>query len=567
MPVYDRDTPDYWGDSVTAVQQAVDYDAIERQRFANIRSVAQAANTADANAAAGTTTKEVPVTVTVKPGDTLSAIAAANDMSLSELYTLNPKFKTDPKYQGGNMIWSGTTVKVGTTAQPTNTFTTPMTISGVVTTEPSTSTSTSTSTDTSTSTSTDTSTSTSTDTSTSTSTNTTTSTATNTSTSTSTDVGPIGLGAGGKGPDVAATNSILDQIKALTDQIARMQDAAAAEAAKPKVVGTRTVRKTGGVVEVVEVMSDGSVGKTIESYTDFGARDSVMKMFQNTGLGDTFIKSLMDTIDKVYEENIMPTDVQILNSIYTSDAYKQRFAANEAIRKRLEDGKGRPGDKLLTPAEYIQVEDQYRTILQEAGLPVGFYDQPEDFTNLISNSISSAELTSRVNIAQAALQRADQQIVKALQDYYDLSTGDLVAYLLDDKKAFDAINSRYQYSTEQAKLMYTSAEVGGAATRAGMEGGITKGFAEEITKAGKADMAERAFQNAARDQRDYRRLMGLYGETAGTEDLARESLALAGGAEIGIKTKKLASKERAKFMQRSAIDRTSLGSRLRNPDV
>jgi hypothetical protein len=115
--------------------------------------------------------------------------------------------------------------------------------------------------------------------------------------------------------------------------------------------------------------------------------------------------------------------------------------------------------------------------------------------------------------------------------------------------------------------MYTSAEVGGAAARAGYGTGISKGFAEEITKAGKADSAERAFQGAAREQDDYRRLMSLYGETAGTEDLARESLGLAGGAEVGIKTKKLASKERAKFQQRGAIQQTSLGSRLRTPDV
>ena len=346
-----------------------------------------------------------------------------------------------------------------------------------------------------------------------------------------------------------------------------MQAAFTAEIGKPKVVGTRTVRKTGGVVEVVEIMSDGSTGKVIDSYKDFGARDSVMKMFENTGLGDTFIKSLMETIDKVYEENIMPTDSQVLNTIYSSDAYKTRFAANEAIRQRMAEGKGRPGDRLLSPAEYIAAEDGYREILQEAGLPTGFYDQQEDFTNLISNAISVSELTARVNIAQNALQKADQAIVKSLQDYYGLSTGDLVAYMLDNQKAFDAINSRYQYSTEQAKLMYTSAEVGGAATRAGMTEGISKGFAEEITKAGKADSAERAFQGAARDQADYRRLMSLYGQTAGTEDLARESLGLAGGAEVGIKTKKLASKERAKFQQRGAIEKTSLGSRLRTPDV
>lgn len=552
---------DDFRESVYSIQTAVNEDAAERERFARARANVEAVQ------ATAPTTKEVPVTVTVKPGDTLSAIAAKNDLSLQELYALNPKFKTNPKYEGGNMIWSGTTVKVGTTSQPITT--TPTTTAPTTT---DTSTTTPTTTDTSTTTVTDTSTTTVTDTSTTTVTDTST-TVINTSTATSTVNtsvvgGNFSPGAGGAGPDSAATNAILDQIKALTEQMAAMQAAAAAEAAKPKVTGTRTVRKTGGVVEVYEQMSDGSLGKLIESYKDFGARDSVMKMFENTGLGDAFIKSLMTTIDKVYEENIMPTDAQVLNSIYTSDAYKTRFAANEAIRKRIAEGKGRPGDKLLSPAEYIAAEDGYREIMQNAGLPTSFYDQPEDLGNLISNSISVAEFTARVNIAQNALQKADQAIVNSLKTYYGLSSGDLVAYLLDDKKAFDAINSRYQYSTEEAKLMYTSSEVGGAALRAGYgDGGISKGFAEEIARAGKADSAERAFQGAARDQADYSRLMSLYGETAGTEDLAREALALAGGADVGIKTKKLASRERAKFQQRGAIDRTSLGSRLRSPDV
>ena len=526
--------------SVVSVQTAAQQDAAERARFSN--AAANAANVA-------ATTKQVPVKVTVKSGDTLSAIAAANDISLKKLYDLNPKFKSDPKYQGGSTIFSGTKVNVGVgnkpTPQPTPTPT---------------DTSTATVTDTSTATVTDTSTATVTDTSTATVTDTST-TVVNTSTATTT------VNTSVAGPDAAANAAILAQIAALTAQIASMQAAAAADAAKPKVTGTRTVRKTGGVVEVYQQMSDGSLGNLIESYKDFGARDSVMRMFENTGLGDAFIKSLVDTIDKVYEENIMPTDSQVLNSIYTSDAYKTRFAANEAIRKRISNGKGRPGDRLLAPAEYIAAEDGYREIMQEAGLPEMFYDQPEDLGNLIANSISVGEFTARVNIAQNALQKADQQIVKSLKDYYGLSSGDLVAYLLDNEKAFDAINSRYQYSTEKAKLMYTSAEVGGAAARAGFDTGISRGFAEEITKAGKADAAERAFQGAAREQDDYRRLMSLYGETAGTEDLARESLGLAGGASVGIKTKKLASKERAKFQQRGAIDKSSLGSRLKSPDV
>jgi LysM repeat protein len=560
MPAYgDR----YWGDSVTAVQTAAQQDAAERARFAN---AAAAAASAAANAPE---VKETPVIVTVKPGDTLSAIAAANDLSLKELYALNPKFKTNDKYEGGSKIWSGTTVKVGTTTQeiPKTSGTTTPPPGGTTTPPPGGDTTPPPGDDTTPPPGDDTTPPPGDDTTPPPGDDTTPPPGGDTTPPPggNNNFGPIGPGAGGAGPDAAATGAILDQIKALTDQIAAMQAAAAAEAAKPKVVGTRTIRKTGGVVEVVEIMSDGSQGKVIESYKDFGARDSVMKMFENTGLGQDFIKSLMDSIDKVYEENIMPTDAQVLNSIYSSDAYKKRFAANEAIRKRLEDGKGRPGDRLLSPAEYIKTEQAYQEILQESGMPAYFYDQPEDFTRLIENSISVAELTSRVNIAQNALQKADQGIVNSLKSYYGLSTGDLVAYLLDNEKAWDAINSRFQYSTEQAKLMYTSAEVGGAAERAGL--GATKGFAEEITKAGKAEFAERAFQGAARDQRDYERLMGLYGETSTKEDLAREALALAGGAEIGIKSKKLASKERAKFQQRSAIDKTSLGSRLRTPDV
>ena len=330
------------------------------------------------------------------------------------------------------------------------------------------------------------------------------------------------------------------------------------------VVGTGTVRKLGGIVQTVQYWSDGSQ-TVLSEEKDFGARDSVMKMFENTGLGQDFIKSLMDTIDNVYNENIMPTEAQVLNSIYNSDAYKTRFAANEAIRKRMADGKGMPGDKLLTPYEYIQTENQYRTIMQEASLPTGFYDQQEDFTKFIENNVSAAELSERVNIAKQALNNADTNIVKSLQDYYGLSTGDLTAYMLDKEKAFNLIDSRMKYTTEEAKKMYTSAEIGGAALRAGTL--ADKAFAEEIYAAGKAPQAEQAFQGVGRDQKDYQRLMQLYGETAGQEDLAREALALAGGTDVTLKTKRLASKERAQFAQKSAVDTTSLGRRTKLADV
>ena len=341
------------------------------------------------------------------------------------------------------------------------------------------------------------------------------------------------------------------------------------QALTPKLVTQKTVRKTGGTVQTVNVMSDGKE-VVVDEYKDFSARDAVMEMFNNTGLDASFMTSLINSVDTVYNENIAPTDAQILNSIYNSDAYKTRFAANETIRQRIADGKGRPGDRLLKPAEYIETENTYREIMQAAGLPDGFYDNQDDFSNLISNGVSATELTSRVNIAQKALQSADQQIVKSLKDYYGMSTGEMTAYLLDKDKAFNIIEGKFKYTTAEAEKMYGAAEIGGAALRAGGTGAGTmadKAFAEEIYAAGKGGQAEEAFQNATANKKDYKRLLSLYGETGTDQDLARQSLALTGGAEVGIKTKKLASKERAKFQQRGAIDQTSLGRRGKVADV
>ncbi len=528
---------DDWMDSVPLKQAVSQYTVDEQAKAAAMR---EAAATATPFGQAGSAAKPA-VTYRVKPGDTVSEIAAANGMTTKELLAINPQLTSNPKYNGGSTIFSNTKIILEPAVKATKAATTAPATTAPATTAPTTTE--------------PTTTEPTTTTPTTTTPTTTTPTTTTPTTTTPTTTQPASV-------DNAALNAILDQIAKLAQQNADLLAAQAAEAAKPKVVGVRTVRKTGGVVETVQVMSDGTDGKVVDTYKDFGAKDAVMKMFENTGLGSDFIKSLTDAIDKVYDENIMPTDEQILNSIYSSEAYKTRFAANEVIKKRMAEGKGLPGDRLLTPKEYIATEAGYKEILQNAGLPVGFYDTQDDFTNLISNSISNAELVERVNIAQSALNNADANIVNALKEYYGMTTGDLTAYLLDKDKAFNVLNSRYQYTTEEAKKIYGAAEIGGAAGRAGMS--ATKGFAEEIYSAGKGSMAEQAFQGAARQQEDYKRLLGLYGESAGQEDLAREALGLAGGTEVGIKTKKLASKERAKFATRSAIDKTSLGRATRD---
>jgi hypothetical protein len=52
------------------------------------------------------------VKVTVKPGDTISAIAKANGLTTSQVLAMNPALTSNPKYNGGNTIFAGTKVVV-----------------------------------------------------------------------------------------------------------------------------------------------------------------------------------------------------------------------------------------------------------------------------------------------------------------------------------------------------------------------------------------------------------------------------------------------------------------------
>ena len=57
--------------------------------------------------------------VTVKSGQTLSSIAKANNTTVTAIKQANPVLTTDPKYKGGNIIFSGTKLNIPTNMGPT----------------------------------------------------------------------------------------------------------------------------------------------------------------------------------------------------------------------------------------------------------------------------------------------------------------------------------------------------------------------------------------------------------------------------------------------------------------
>ena len=334
----------------------------------------------------------------------------------------------------------------------------------------------------------------------------------------------------------------------------------------PSLVGVETVYEAGFNV-TYNIYSDGS--RTERSRVrERTAGDAVRDMFRNLGMGDAFAESLKGIIDGFYTTNVKPTDAEILSAVYSSEPYKQRFKANEVIRKRLADGQGRPGDRMLTPAEYIDAENTYRTILADRDMPVGFYDSPDDFTNLISNSISASEFKSRVDTAYDALNFADESVVTALRDFYNMNTSDMAAYLLDPARALPVLEGRQaaaagaydMNSRTELQRMYGTASVAGMGRRQGLMPG--EDLAGEIYDAGKTkQQTETAFSQAAEDGPNVERLGKLYGEAMDFKDIVREDLNLAGGAGAGRKRRKFASKERAQFSKASALGKSSLRSR------
>jgi hypothetical protein len=110
--------------------------------------------------------KAAPIKVTVERGDTLSSIAKENNTTVKAILAANPKFTEEAKYQGGNMIWSGTKVVIPSTiktpktpsSKPIETPLTTATTSDTTTSTPTTSTTTTSTSTTSTTTTTTTTT-------------------------------------------------------------------------------------------------------------------------------------------------------------------------------------------------------------------------------------------------------------------------------------------------------------------------------------------------------------------------------------------------------------------------
>lgn len=243
-------------------------------------------------------------------------------------------------------------------------------------------------------------------------------------------------------------------------------------------------------------MAAGSIGALVDKYVKDGT-------FNSSTTGDVVQLYLQDTPE-----------------------WQRRFSGNAARVKA--------GMAALSPAEYLAAESGYQQVLQAAGLPKGFYDDPSDFSNFIANGVSASEVNDRAQAAVTAAQNVDPAFKNMLSQYgYPLDNGQLAAYMLDPTRALPTIQRQISAS-----------QIGAAGNRQGAGLGTTD--AEKLLDMGKsADQVGTAYSNVNSVLPDAQRLAHVYGDSYAKGDATNEFLFE--DAQAAKKRLGLAGKEKASF--------------------
>jgi hypothetical protein len=256
--------------------------------------------------------------------------------------------------------------------------------------------------------------------------------------------------------------------------------------------------------------------------------------FDKYGLG-----SLVSEIRNILVEGSLdPAEFSL--KVRGTDAYKARFAANEArVAKGL---------RALSPAQYIALEDQYQEVMRQYGLPESYYAKSgtgvqEGFRKLLENDVSNIELEDRISTAQKRVINANPEVTQAIRQFYpDITNADILAYTLDPKNAIENI-----------KRKVTTAEIGGAAIQSGLQTGLSR--AEQLRAAGVTkETAQQGFGTIAGGLQRGSQLASIYGEDPYTQQVAEtEVFNIAGAQEARKQRQKITGLEKATFGGQTGI--------------
>lgn len=259
---------------------------------------------------------------------------------------------------------------------------------------------------------------------------------------------------------------------------------------------------------------------------------TVIARFNQYGLGSLANKIRELAIDGASEATITL-------ALQETPEYQLRFSANtDRIKKNL---------AVLSPAEYITLEDSYRQVLRSYGLTQ--FDNDQYVKQFIANDVSATELSNRVVTAVQRVQNADPAILSQLTDYYGIGRNDLVAYVLDPSQQFQKIQRQV-----------AAAEIGVAAAKQGLQSNVA--VSEQLAAQGVSQAeAQKGYATIADILPTATKLSEIYGATLeGYDQSTAEQEVFNQLASAQRKRQKLTATEIASFSGAAGMARSGLST-------
>lgn len=261
---------------------------------------------------------------------------------------------------------------------------------------------------------------------------------------------------------------------------------------------------------------------------------ALKSLFNSYGLG-----SLAGKIYEYTKQGYGADTISLL--LQDTKEYKERFAANEDRAKR--------GLPVLSPAEYLSTEQAYRQVMQDAGLPKGFYDNVADFRSMIANDTSPTEIKGRVDLAVGQTLQSNSETMTALQQLYGVDKSYITAYFLDQKRAVPLLQKQAQ-----------AAQFGAEALKRGLT--LDKGDLEDFVTSGLSlSNVSSGFQAVAEALPNIQAIAARFGDHSFSQgELERDMVGGFTGQQGDTRRKRLASQERALFQGSSGATPQGLGT-------
>lgn len=257
-----------------------------------------------------------------------------------------------------------------------------------------------------------------------------------------------------------------------------------------------------------------------------GSQQSAFDLFLQIlgGYGLDIGGDFVDVLKQFVIDGYTPDQIDLIApELQKTTAWKTRFPGWDA--------RVAAGYNQISVGEYLQLENQYKRIMQENGLPAGFYDDPSDFGAWIGNNVSPDEIRDRVNIAGNAARQVDPTARNLLTKFYGVTAGDLTAYFLDQSRALPTLDRQYK-----------AANVAGWAVRSGLDASSAARYEDLVDKGVTVDQAASAYGTIAQLNKTVGGLAGIYGDSYNQTDA--ENDVFFGQSE---KRRKIVGQEQATF--------------------